>query len=151
MFECAVCGWQPFFSLFNTKGLPPGPPICWSLTHDYFKYLMPSKPWRAKNTVHQIRSGSLTDPVFMAQLSFMLKRTGRKWSWMMQEDRNVKGRILSNSWSRQRTLFWPNTPDFKEETFDSSGFSAEGTLISASTVPHQGFQWRFIAYIFIKC
>ena len=30
---------------------------------------------------------------------------------------------------------WP-TPGFKERTFDSSGFSTEGTSVSASAIPH---------------
>ena len=34
-----------------------------------------------------------------------------------------------------KAILWP-TPGFKERTFDSPGFSAEGTLMSVSAVPH---------------
>ena len=34
-------------------------------------------------------------------------------------------------------IFWPS-PGFKGRTFVSSGFSIEGTLISASSVSHYG-------------
>ena len=35
-----------------------------------------------------------------------------------------------------------STPSLKEKSFDSSEFSAQGTLISASAVPQCGFQWK---------
>ena len=45
-----------------------------------------------------------------------------------------------------KAIFWP-TPGFKDGTFDSSGFSTEGTLISAlcSTLLWKmcSMHWRF--------
>ena len=35
-------------------------------------------------------------------------------------------------------IFWPDTWSLKGRTFVSSGFSIEGTLISASSVSHYG-------------
>ena len=87
------------------------------------------------NKIHQNTSKSLI------YTTFCLKRVGGKWSWWNWEGRNQN--LLLSVGKAHRTVLWDwYSPSFTVGTFDSFGISAEGTLISASAVPHLIMLWE---------
>ena len=97
-----------------------------------FNTLTPGQPRRSRlggNAMAACESDSL----FTMCVTLPWKRIGwHKWKWMNPEGRSQKDRFLTVG-RASKAITWP-APDFKERTFNSSGFSAEGALVSASVV-----------------
>ena len=93
-----------------------------------FNKLTPGQPWRSGlggNTMTACESDSL----FTVYFTLPWKRIGgHKWKWTNPEGRSQKNRFLTVG-KASKAITWP-AADFKERTFNSSGFSAEGALVS---------------------
>ena len=71
--------------------------------------------------------------MFVTRITFSFKRIGGNVVERARKAELRKAELLAAGEAR-KAIFRPY-PGVKERTFDSSGFSAEGTLISTSAVP----------------
>ena len=88
-----------------------------------------------QNINHQVTNDSLIHCLFYRSFFFWKKRLDQKQlnesgrqTWKTEVKFTAAGEA-------RQAMFWPAT-GLTERTFDSSGFSKEGTLISTSAVPH---------------